>query len=179
MAQEFTLLPQDYLTMNYLRDVASKINNHLDKVKNPFIAVFSPDNLKRYLDVTVGISNVIDHDRLVYLYKNIVNGGGDSDLKYGFQLSKPNIYVSIYIAKNSPQYDNFYSLAKNIGSPYELDEITKGIALELKLDISKYLNDANVDKIISDWFCQTFDDFKVLVKNNSNIDWNICCPPKI
>lgn len=180
MAHNVSLLPEDYEILKRINDVVSKSYSHLERVSDKFNEIFYYDT-KKFLNRSLTTNDVTTHKRLVYLCKNIVNDNGESDLKYGFQLCQPNIYVSIWLDnKNTKYYEDFYNVAKSLSAPFVLDEVpNKGIAIELKQDISLFQNDENADTIISNWFEESFNMLAGTVKSMDSISWDFNISPKI
>lgn len=174
MTQNNTLLPEDYSVMNKMHDVISKSIAHLERVSDDFIKTLGIQS-DQYVNRNLTIKDILKHDRIVFICNNVMNDLGCSDIKYGFQLKQPNIYVSLWVDKrNSNYYEDFYRIAKSLDDPFVTDEAKDGIAIELRKDISLLHLNENADTIISEWFTESFVILEKLIRSFPKIGLKIC-----
>jgi len=170
MAQKLTFSAQDFLTLENLQNILSLTNEHLDRVKPIFQETFKSP--KKISDVR-SVSQVLRHNRLIFMFSDIISENGWSEIKYGFQLGNPAIYVGIWIDKKNNAYTDFIKAIEPFKNKFIIKKIEIGISVELKKDISVYLNDDDADTDIANWFKDAFIEFGNLIKNTSNLNWKI------
>ncbi|KIA99456.1 hypothetical protein OA93_04630 [Flavobacterium sp. KMS] len=170
MAQELTFNAKDFMTLDNLQNIINVMNGYLDRVKPTFEHTFKTSS-----KISDGrtISQILNHNRLIYYYKEIISETGWSELKYGFQLQTPNIYVGIWIDKSNKKFSEFTEYSKlNLGG-FNIEIKSNGISIELKKDISIYLNNEEADFEISEWFKNAFEKFADIIKQTPQFNWSI------
>lgn len=173
MANDLTLSAKDFITLNNLQNTIDITSSYLERVKPFFETTFKSKNK---ISDGRSIKDILSHNRLIYVQKDIVEGGGYSEIKYGFQLQNPNIYTSIWIAKSNPFFEQISLLSKNSKFEFKIFNNDLGIAIELKKDISSYLNNENADDDIVKWFKESFGKFATFInETKENVKWKINC----
>lgn len=164
MAQELTFSAQDFLTFENIQNIINSTINYLDRVKPIFISTFKTES-----KISDGITTnqIVKHNRLIYYYKDVIGNGGWSELKYGFILNQPMIYVGIWVDKSNDNYTALSKLMENTTQEFTIVKIDKGISIELRLDISTMLNDKHSDTKITDWFKESFIQFDNFIKTSA------------
>ncbi len=170
MAQKLTFSAQDFLTLENLQNILLITNEHLDRVKPVFQETFKSN--KKISDVR-SASQVINHNRLIFMFSDIISENGWSEIKYGFQLDNPSIYVGIWIDKTNNDYENFIKAIEPFKDQFLVNKMDIGISIELKKGISTYLNDEQSDTYIADWFKNAFNTFEKLIKETPELNWKI------
>lgn len=168
MAQELTINAKDFVSLENLQDLINLINGHLNRVKPVFKKTF---NAKKVSDGT-STTQIIKHNRMIYYLTGILATKGWSELKYGFQFSSPSIYVSIYLDKSNPDYKELMNAVKTMPN-FTTVTYDKGSSINIKKDISVFLNDEQADTKIADWFKDAFKQYAELIKNTGQLDWKI------
>lgn len=170
MAQELTFDAKDFVTIENLQNILKTIGNYLDRVKPIFKSTFKTN--AKISDGT-GVTQIENHNRLIYYFKDILGQKGYSELKYGFQLQKPAIYVGIWVEKSNEQFDSFIKTIENRGDDFVITKRKNGISIEIKREISVFLNDEESDSKIADWYKKSFNEFANLIKSTPELDWKI------
>jgi len=170
MAQELTFTAEDFITLTNLQNLTNKVYEYLEKVKPLFKETFNTnivdwcktDQIKKY-------------NRLIYCKTNILPGtqNSDSEIKYGFLLYKPEIYVSIWVDKNTNNYKSFVECSKSLSREFEIGHLEAGTYIELKQNLSIYLNDETADSKIFEWFKEAFAEFRKFIDNTPDLKWKI------
>lgn len=170
MAQELTLNATDFLTLENLQNIFKVTNDYLDRVRPVFERTFQSE-----IKISDARSNkqVLNHNRIIYLFKSILGNVGWTEIKYGFQLNNPSIYVGIWVDKANDQHDAFRDITATLPSDFVIIKRKNGTAIELKKEISVYLNDDEADAKIAEWFKKSFAQFAEFIKANSHLDWKI------
>lgn len=170
MAQELTFDAKDFITLENLQNILKITNNYLDRVKPVFEATFKAGSK---ISDARNFAQILRHNRLIYYFKDILGENGWSELKYGFQFQRPAIYVGIWIDKSNKKYENFVKVAENRESTFIIIKRNNGIAIELKKEISGFLNDEESDSKIADWFKNAFNEFSAFIKSTPELEWKI------
>ena len=170
MAQELTFDAKDFLTLENLQSILKTTNNYLDRVKPIFKTTFKTD-LK--ISDARSASQIIKHNRLIYYFKDILGEKGWSELKYGFQLNNPAIYVGIWIDKSNEEFENFVKAVEKEETHFIINKRKNGISIELKKEISIFLNDEESDSKIADWYKNAFNEFAEFIKSTPELKWKI------
>ena len=170
MAQELTLNATDFLTLENLQNILKTTNDHLDRVKPAFERTFK-SNIK--ISDVRSTSQILNHNRLIYMLKSILGENGWSEIKYGFQLNNPAIYVGIWIDKSNEQFDGFVKAVEQKENHFITNKRKNGISIELKKDISIYLNDEESDSKIANWYKNSFNEFAKFIRSTPELKWKI------
>lgn len=172
MEKELTLNAVDFLSLNNLQNVINKAYEYLDRVKPLFEDTF---NSQKKLKVKDGfdIKQIIRHNRLIYYYQDIIPSKGWSEIKYGFLFNGPVAYVGVWLEKTNPNYKKLIEYSKDYRNQFSIGELDQGLFVELKKDISCYLNDENAESEILNWYKDSFRQFSDFIKSTPEIEWNI------
>lgn len=170
MEQELTFDAKDFLTLENLQNILKTINNYLDRVKPIFISTFKTSSK---ISIAASTSQIIKHNRLIYYFQDIYGEQGWSELKYGFQLNNPAIYVGIWIDKSNEQFESFVKVIDSIETDFIINKRSNGISIELKKEISTFLNDEESDSKISNWYKDSFNEFAEFIKSTPELKWKI------
>lgn len=172
MEKELTLNAVDFLSLNNLQNVINKAHEYLDRVKPLFEDIF---NSQKKLKVKDGfdIKQIIRHNRLIYYYQDIISSKGWSEIKYGFLFNGPVAYVGVWLEKTNPNYKKLIEYSKDYRNQFSIGELDQGLFVELKKDISCYLNDENAESQILNWYKDSFRQFSDFIKSTPEIEWNI------
>ena len=170
MAQELTLNAKDFLTLENLQNILKTTNDYLDRVKPIFEKTFK--SAIKISDVR-STSQILNHNRLIYMFKDILGNNGWTEIKYGFQLNNPSIYVGIWVDKSNDQHDFFRKTTKNLHPDFIIITRKKGTAIELKKEISIFINDEEADAKIAEWYKKAFARFAEFIRTNSQLEWKI------
>lgn len=170
MALDTTMNTKNYLTIENIQNTLNILNSYLEKEKPVFEETFITET-----KVSDGrtMSQILNHNRLIYYYKDIIANGGWSEIKYGILLNEPSIYVGIYVDKSNYDFDNLREALNETKVPFEIHEYNKGISFLLKKSISRYLNDENGELEISEWYKNAFMRFASFIREKNYLDWNI------
>lgn len=168
MAQELTLNAIDFITLENIQSTLNIINDYLDRVKPVFEQTF---NTK--CSITTSTSQIIKHNRLIYMAKDILGDYGYSEIKYGFQLNKPKIYIGLWIDKSNNQFEEFNKITDRLSEDFKIYKPVNGTAIELKKEISVFLNDEEADTKIADWYKKSFSRFAELINSENQLEWKI------
>ena len=170
MAQELTFDAKDFLTLENLQSILKITNNYLDRVKPTFKLTFKTNSK---ISDARSVSQILNHNRIIYYLKGVLGENGWSELKYGFQLQKPAIYVGIWLAISNVKFNTFAKAVENIKSDFIIKKAKDGISIELKKEISFFLNDEESDTKIADWYKNSFNEFAEFIKSTPELDWKI------
>ena len=170
MAQELTLDAKDFLTLENLQSILKITNDYLDRVRPIFEKTFQSE-----IKISDARTNtqILNHNRLIYLFKNILGNIGWTEIKYGFQLHKPSIYVGIWVDKSNEQYENFVKSTEILSQDFKITKRKGGISIELKKEISVFLNDEEADSKIANWYKNAFIRFAEFIQSTPHLDWKI------
>jgi hypothetical protein len=169
MAQELTLDAKDFVSLCNLQNIINKMYDYLERVKPLFEKKFI--NEQKISD-GFSMKQLRDYNRLIYYFKEIFSSGGWSELKFGFHFTKLEIYVGIWVDKFNKSYGKFVEYAKQFDIEHKA-EIEKGMFIELRKDISIYLNAENAEAEILKWFESAFEKFQEFIKISPDLDWKI------
>ena len=170
MAQELTFNAKDFITFENIQNLINITIGYLDRMKPIFENTFKTST--KIIDGKT-TSQIMQHNRLIYAYKDIVPGNGWSEIKYGFQLQTPTIYVGIWIDKANLTFNEFKDFATNNLEHFIVEVKSNGVSVELKKDISVFLNNENADYEITNWYKEAFEKFKLVIKETPQFNWNI------
>lgn len=170
MAQELTLTATDFLTLENLQNILKITNDYLDRVKPIFESTF-----KSHIKISDvrSTSQILNHNRLIYMFKDILGENGWSEIKYGFELNNPSIYVGIWVDKSNTQFEQFDNLINKLPADFIIDKRKIGTSIELKKEISGFLNDEEADAKIADWYKTSFIRFADFIKSEPQLEWKI------
>jgi len=170
MSQELTLSAKDFLALENLQNILRVTNNYLDRVKPIFENTFQSE-----IKISDGRTTpqILNYNRLIYLFKNIMGDGGWSEIKYGFQLKGPLIYVGIWIDKSNSEFEFFSESLDTLPVDFLVFKKKNGIGIELRKEISVLLNDDEADLKIKNWYHDSFNRFAKFIEDNPTIDWKI------
>lgn len=169
MAQELTFDAKDFVTLENLQNLLNLTSGYMDRVKPLFENTFKTSS-----KISDGrtFSQVVNHNRLIYYYKDILSEGGWTEIKYGFKLHPPTVYIGLWIDKSNKQ---FSTIKDRLATETEfiIDVISNGISIELRKNVSIYLNNDQADFEITEWFKESFQRFSDLVKRLQDLEWKI------
>ncbi|WP_208997335.1 PD-(D/E)XK nuclease family protein [Patiriisocius marinistellae] len=168
MAQELTINAKDFVSLENLQDLINLIKGHLNRVKPVFKKTFNLNKVSNGLTT----AQILEHNRMIFYQTGILGAKGWSELKYGFQFSSPSIYVSIYLSKSNPEHKELMTYVKKMPN-FTTVTYDAGSSINLKKDISVFLNDEQADTKIADWFKDAFKQYAQLIKNTGQLDWKI------
>lgn len=160
MSQDLTITTKDLFAIENLYETITVLKGYLERMKPIFVKTFKSTSK---INDGCTITQLIKHKRLIYYFKNIV-GSNYSEIKYGFQTSKSQIFVSIWIAKSNSEYKtikNYFDQNKN---EFEVIYLDNGMAIKLIEPIQNFINNENADNEISTWFKMSFSKFEELIK---------------
>lgn len=172
MAQELIFNPTDYLIVSNMQNTISKFKEYLERAKPFFENTFiSSSNLINGCT----IKQVLDHNRLIYYYKDILPTSGWSEIKYGFMFDKPIAYTGIWIDRKNSQFPEYLEKINSYkeNEKYSIGELTSGAFFEFKKDISIYLNDEKAEVDITRWFKEAFILLSEFIQSTQGIKWKI------
>ena len=170
MAQELTMNAKDFLTLENLQNIINVTNGYLDRVKPIFMNKFKTNNK---ISDGRSISQIINHNRSIFYFKDIISEKGWSEIKYGFIFQNPSIYVGLFVAISNNDYKAIIEESNKLPSEFNKTTYDTGVSIFIKKDISQYLNDEQADSKITDWYKDTFDKFGNFIKNTPNLNWKI------
>jgi len=174
MAHELLFEAKDFISLCNLQNIVNKVYEYLNRIKPVFEKSFRLD--QKPLD-GFDINQIRAHNRLIYYYKDILSGSGWSEIKYGFLFYKPEIYVGIWIDRSNEQFKKYVELIEKykLNSEFEVDILDEnGAYIELKKDISIFLNNDQADDEIQKWFIKAFDEFRKFIQDTKDeLDWKI------
>lgn len=171
MAQRMTFGTESFMALQNMQDTIHLVNEYLDSVKPVFEEHFGAKNkLSDYRT----ISQVLKHNRLIYLFKDVLPHGGWSEIIYGFRFDTPAVFTSIYVDKKNGAYEVF---VEEIGTMLEkgflISSHEYGTSIRLELDISRFLNDDGAEEEIAEWFKDSFRKFEDMMSSCKKLDWNM------
>lgn len=172
MAHELTLKEQDFIVFTNMQKTINFIKECLNGAKADFEANFSTGKIS---SDKITLDQAINYDRLVYMYDKILPGKGWSEIKYGFRLSQPSIFVDIYLDNKNEHYNHFKTTFMDISlrDHFILTEHNLGARFAIEFDISHLQNAAAaVSKIVA-WFKDTFTKFRGVINKSPELNWNI------
>lgn len=170
MAQELTFTAEDFITLTNLQNLTNKVYEYLEKVKPSFEEAFG-----KGINNSLKVDQIKNHNRFIYYKTGIIPAAHDwkSEIKYGFLLHKPEIYIGIWVHKSIDDYKSFVECSKNLSSEFEIGHLEAGTYIELKQNLSIYLNDETADSKIFDWFKEAFTEFRKFIDNTPDLKWKI------
>lgn len=170
MSQDLTITTKDLFAIESLYETIGIIKGYLDRMKPLFIKTFKS---KIKLSDGCTTSQLIQHKRQIYYFKDIVGHSGWSEIKYGFQTSSSRIYVGIWIDKANVDYLKFKEYFATKEHEFEVINLDRGLSIELNSPLQNFINYENADSQISDWFKNSFSKFALLVTEINNVSWKI------
>lgn len=171
MDNDLIFSAKDFITFNNLQNVIDKTSIYLERAKPFFEESF---NLNGKITDGRTIKDILKHNRLVYIARNIVEGDGYSEFKYGFQLEKPNVYISIWIDKSNFNHKELSNLVERNNYGFLIYNYDIGMAIELKNDISEYLNNEDAEIEIVNWFKDACEKLVLFInKTKEVVKWKI------
>lgn len=171
MDNDLTFSAKDFITFNNLQNVVDITSTYLERARPFFDEAFKLNG-----KITDGrtIKDILKHNRLIYITKDIVEGNGYSELKYGFQLGKPNVYISIWIDKSNFNHKKLWNFINKNDYGFCIYKDNYGMAVELKNDISAYLNNEDAEIEIVNWFKDACEKFALFIEESKEvIKWKI------
>lgn len=176
MSQDLTLTALDYITANNLISTISKFNDYIDRVEPIFLRYFTIENNKNK-SVNLSVNKLIEHHRIIYIASNIIESQKYSDIKYGFLLGEETVlaYTGIWVDKNNPGYDRFLKIINLLkeNQLYSIDTISAGSYIELKKDLSIFLNNEKAEQELKDWYEGSFKLLADFIKASPEMKWKI------
>lgn len=169
MAQELTFDAKDFITLENLQNLLNLTSGYMDRVKPLFETTFKSSS--KVIDGK-NFSEVVNHNRLIYSYKHILSEDGWTELKYGFQLNPPTVYVGLWIDKTNRQFLNIKERTTT-ETDFLIEVRSNGMSIELKKNISIYLNNEQADFEITEWYKESFQKFSDLIRRLHDLDWKI------
>lgn len=169
MSQDLTITTKDLFAIENLYETVNVLKGYLERIKPRFVKTF-----KSASKISDGctVTQLIKHKRVIYYFKDII-GTNYSDIKYGFQTSNSQIYVSIWIDKNNIEYKTIKSYFQSNNYGFQVIYLDSGMAIELKEPLQNFINNDNADNEISNWFKMSFSKFEELIKQMNTLSWKI------
>ncbi len=172
MAHDIVFDAKNFISLCDLQNISNKAYDCLDKLKPVFKNTFNMDqNPSDGFD----FKQVRKHNRLIHYYNDIFipESKSWSEIKYGILLFKPELYVGIWVDKGHPVYENMIQYTSKLINDFKVGIIEEGIYIELKKDMSIFLNDEEADSAITDWYILAFSSFKKMIQETSELNWKI------
>jgi hypothetical protein len=173
MAHELTLKVEDFIVFSNMQKTINFVKECLDGAKSDFENNFNGNG--KSISDKVTLDQMLNHDRLVYMYDKILPGEGWSEIKYGFRLSQPSIFVDVYLDNKNGHYIDFRRTLEDMTMtiPFILTEHKLGGRFAIEFDISQLLDDEKAVSNIVAWFKDTFTKFKDAINKSPELNWRI------
>ncbi len=167
MAQELNINAQSFITLENITNVISEIIGYLDNVNNSFNKYFDVNKLSEN-----DRKDMLKYNRLVHLKENILPDGY-SDIKYGFKLTTPKIYVGIFLNEHNTQFTEFNNFFKE-NKDFNFDDYGHGVTIKLEENLAVFINQDNPEEKISEWFDEAFKKIATLItETSSDFNWTL------
>ena len=169
MSQDNTLKSENLVAMENLRKTVEIAEFHIDNSKPYFIKLFGSTSLNKNFNW----DQIKDKNRICYYADKVLasESGKWSEILFAIEFNNLKMVSQIYVDRNHESFKAFNSLQMPEG--LTKTEFDSGTAIQLKEDLGKYLNNANADKDIQDWFATSFEKLHVFIKSNSELNWSL------
>lgn len=173
MAHELTLKAEDFIVFANMQKTINFVKECLDGAKSDFEKNFK--DIGKSISEKITLDQMLKHDRLVYMYDKILPGEGWSEIKYGFRLSQPSIFVDVYLDNKNGHYIDFRRILADMTMtiPFTLTEHDLGGRFAIEFNISQLIDDEKAVLKIVAWFKDTFTKFKDAINKSPELNWRI------
>lgn len=168
MSQDNTIKSEHLVAMENMRKTIDVVEFYIENSK--------PDFRQYFLGVSLNKNASWDEirvkDRLCYYSENVLNSDKKawSEVLYAIEFSTLNMIAQIYVDKNHEFYNKYLSLPLLEG--FIKIEFEFGTAIQLNTNLGTYLNKPNADKLIRNWYLESFKKIHELIQSQNHLKWN-------
>ena len=168
MAQDNTFKVENLLTLENMMKTIEIVEFHVDNCKFEFNSFFGCEKYNSNFNW----NQLKNHNRISHYNSGILISQSNkySEVLYAIELEDLTLSTHIYISSDHEQYEQFKAInLENFQLNCRIENW--GSSIYMKEDLGKFLNNENSDKLIKDWFLNSFEILKTLISNNSQLDW--------
>ncbi|MDO1514348.1 hypothetical protein Q2T41_16965 [Maribacter confluentis] len=169
MSQDNTLKSENLVAMENLSKTIEIAEFHIDNSKPQFIELFGYTSLNKNFNW----DQIKAKNRICYYVDSALPSisGQWSEILYAIEFNNLKMIVQIYLDKNHESFNSINEIT--ITGDFVKTEFDSGIAIQLKEDLGKYLNNSNADKEIQAWFVDSFKQLYSFIENHRELNWTI------
>ncbi|WP_459926603.1 PD-(D/E)XK nuclease family protein [Flavobacterium covae] len=168
MAQDNTFKVENLLTLENMMKTIEIVEFHIDNCKFEFNTFFGYEKYNSNFNW----NQLKNHNRISHYNSGILISQSNkySEVLYSIELGDLTLSTHIYVNSDHEQYEQFKAIDLE-NFPLKCRVENWGTSIYMKEDLGKFLNNENSDKLIKDWFLNSFEILKTLISNNSQLDW--------
>ncbi|AZJ32254.1 PD-(D/E)XK nuclease superfamily protein [Tenacibaculum mesophilum] len=169
MSQDNTIKSEQLLTIEHLRKTIEIIEFHIDNSKSNFSKFFgAASNINK----NTNWNQIKSQNRICFYQENVLVSKTNqySEVLYAIEFDELKMVTQIYVDKKHEQYPNIVN--EIVEGVFIKSFFEYGVALRLEENLANYLNNTDGDKLIQEWYYNSFNKLKQWIKNTSNLQWH-------
>jgi hypothetical protein len=168
MAQDNTFKPENFIAMESMAKTLEIVNFHIDNAAQEFDKLFGKSELKD----SQKWEQVSFQNRLSRFVNGVLESQPykTSEILYSIEFNTLSLSVHIHVNEAHEQLSAFEMIDLS-NTQFKLEKFGHGSTIFKLESLGKFLNDENSDKYIKDWFGQSFNELRDLIKANPQLNW--------
>lgn len=171
MAQDNTIRIENLLTLENMKKTVDIMLFYINQSKQDFSSKFGL--IKG--NINYDWAQLNDYNRFAARSINILSATGKdcySEILYSIQFEKSKLNVQLYVNNKHEQFVQFKEYVSS-NKDFKFNESEWGIRVFQEEDLGKFLNNEGGDKLIKEWFVNSFEKFQDFIfKSEEKLNWN-------
>ena len=171
MSENLEVQDENLFAFQNMSKTIKLTKNYMNRLKPIFKKKFNKG--EKVLD-GVNISQIINHDRLIYYTGGSISTKGWSHIMYGFKLNEAKLFVQIIVSRGNKQHKEFKLAANKLDkNKYKIINHEERTSINLEQKIEGLAKNVSLEYEIIEWFKMSFDELKKFIDNTNQLDWKI------